>query len=146
MARQAVSPSSSAWLDPVLFSNDTRMRNAVRNSVTIFRKYGQHARRIDRLVEDANARTEDDAGCWRRGAALDSRRGRHRDLPVPGGGLDQFSLGSTGAFGRVELVLAQRGADPLHSAYSAPISRLARTMTVLMRPSSNPRVIGRQQP
>jgi hypothetical protein len=55
-------------LDPVLFSNDTRMRNAVRNSVTIFRKYGQHARRIDRLVEDANARTEVDAGCWRRGA------------------------------------------------------------------------------
>jgi hypothetical protein len=39
----------------MLFSNDTRVRNAVRNSDTIFKKYGKYARRIDRLVEDANA-------------------------------------------------------------------------------------------
>jgi hypothetical protein len=42
----------------VLFSNDTRVRNAVRNSDTIFEKYGKYARRIDRLVEDANAGLE----------------------------------------------------------------------------------------
>jgi hypothetical protein len=39
----------------VLFSNDTRVRNAVRNSDTIFERYGRYARRIDRLVENANA-------------------------------------------------------------------------------------------
>ncbi|HEV2917902.1 MAG TPA: hypothetical protein VG673_01460, partial [Actinomycetota bacterium] len=39
----------------VLFSNETRVRNAVRNSDTIFRTYGPYARQIDRLVEDANA-------------------------------------------------------------------------------------------
>jgi glycosyltransferase involved in cell wall biosynthesis len=39
----------------VLFSNETRVRNAVRNSDTIFRMYGPYARQIDRLVEDANA-------------------------------------------------------------------------------------------
>jgi hypothetical protein len=42
----------------VLFSNDTRVRNAVRNSDTIFRKYGKYARQIDKLVEDANAGME----------------------------------------------------------------------------------------
>jgi hypothetical protein len=42
----------------VLFSNDTRVRNAVRNSDTIFKKYGMHARRINRLVEDANVGLE----------------------------------------------------------------------------------------
>src|SRR5918997_643556 len=42
----------------VLFSNDTRVRNAVRNSDTIFEKYGKYTRRIDRLVEDANAGLE----------------------------------------------------------------------------------------
>jgi hypothetical protein len=39
----------------VLFSNETRVRNAVRNSDTIFRTYGPYAQQIDRLVEDANA-------------------------------------------------------------------------------------------
>jgi hypothetical protein len=39
----------------VLFSNETRVRNAVRNSNTIFRTYRPYARQIDRLVEDANA-------------------------------------------------------------------------------------------
>jgi hypothetical protein len=42
----------------VLFSKDTRVRNAVRNSDTIFEKYGKYARRIDRLVQDANAGLE----------------------------------------------------------------------------------------
>jgi hypothetical protein len=39
----------------VLFSSDIRGRNSVRNSDTIFETYGRYARRIDRLVEDANA-------------------------------------------------------------------------------------------
>jgi hypothetical protein len=39
----------------VLFSNETRVRNAVRNSDTIFRMYGPYTQQIDRLVEDANA-------------------------------------------------------------------------------------------
>jgi glycosyltransferase involved in cell wall biosynthesis len=39
----------------VLFSNDVRVRNSVRNSDTIFKQYRRYARRIDRLVEDANA-------------------------------------------------------------------------------------------
>ena len=39
----------------VLFSNDIRVRNSVRNSDTIFRMYGSSAPRIDRLVADANA-------------------------------------------------------------------------------------------
>jgi len=42
----------------VLFSNDVRVRNSVRNSDTIFRAYGKYTRRIDRLVEDANAQLE----------------------------------------------------------------------------------------
>ncbi|ONI74117.1 hypothetical protein BWI15_12170 [Kribbella sp. ALI-6-A] len=39
----------------VLFSNEIRVRNSVRNSDTIFAKYGPHADRIDRLVGAANA-------------------------------------------------------------------------------------------
>jgi glycosyltransferase involved in cell wall biosynthesis len=39
----------------VLFSKETRVRNAVRNSDTIFERYGPHAQRIDELVSDANA-------------------------------------------------------------------------------------------
>ena len=42
----------------MLFSNDTRVRNAVRNSDTIFERYGRYARQIDKLVEDANAGRE----------------------------------------------------------------------------------------
>jgi hypothetical protein len=42
----------------VLFSHEIRLRNSVRNSDTIFEMYGRHARRIDRLVEDANAGLE----------------------------------------------------------------------------------------
>jgi hypothetical protein len=38
----------------VLFSDDVRVRNSVRNSDTIFEMYGEHARRIDMLVSDAN--------------------------------------------------------------------------------------------
>jgi glycosyltransferase involved in cell wall biosynthesis len=38
----------------VLFSNEIRVRNSVRNSATIFAKYGPHADRIDRLVSAAN--------------------------------------------------------------------------------------------
>jgi hypothetical protein len=39
----------------VLFSNDIRVRNSVRNSDTIFAWYGKHAAHIDHLVEQANA-------------------------------------------------------------------------------------------
>jgi hypothetical protein len=39
----------------VLFSKETRVQNAVRNSDTIFERYGPHAQRIDVLVSDANA-------------------------------------------------------------------------------------------
>jgi glycosyltransferase involved in cell wall biosynthesis len=39
----------------VLFSDDIRVRNSVRNSDTIFRTYGPYAQRIDKLVADANA-------------------------------------------------------------------------------------------
>jgi glycosyltransferase involved in cell wall biosynthesis len=39
----------------VLFSNDVRVRNSVRNSDTIFEMYGPHAARIDALVAAANA-------------------------------------------------------------------------------------------
>ena len=39
----------------VLFSNDIRVRNSVRNSDTIFKTYGPHAARIDALVAAANA-------------------------------------------------------------------------------------------
>jgi glycosyltransferase involved in cell wall biosynthesis len=39
----------------VLFSNDVRVRNSVRNSDTIFEMYGPHAGRIDRMVAAANA-------------------------------------------------------------------------------------------
>jgi glycosyltransferase involved in cell wall biosynthesis len=39
----------------VLFSDDVRVRNSVRNSGTIFEMYGPHARRIDALVTAANA-------------------------------------------------------------------------------------------
>jgi hypothetical protein len=42
----------------VLFSNGTRVRNAVRNSDTIFKRYGKYARQIDKLVKDANAGME----------------------------------------------------------------------------------------
>jgi hypothetical protein len=40
----------------VLFSNDIRVRNSVRNSDTIFARYGEHADHIDALVEEANSR------------------------------------------------------------------------------------------
>jgi glycosyltransferase involved in cell wall biosynthesis len=40
----------------VLFSNDIRVRNSVRNSDTIFAWYGKYAEHIDALVEQANAR------------------------------------------------------------------------------------------
>jgi glycosyltransferase involved in cell wall biosynthesis len=39
----------------VLFSNDIRVRNSVRNSDTIFARYGEHADHIDALVEEANS-------------------------------------------------------------------------------------------
>jgi glycosyltransferase involved in cell wall biosynthesis len=39
----------------VLFSDDIRVRNSVRNSDTIFQMYGPHARRIDELVAGANS-------------------------------------------------------------------------------------------
>jgi glycosyltransferase involved in cell wall biosynthesis len=39
----------------VLFSDDIRVRNSVRNSDTIFEMYGPHAARIDALVAAANA-------------------------------------------------------------------------------------------
>ena len=39
----------------VLFSADIRVKNSVRNSATIFRRYGPHADRIDELVTAANA-------------------------------------------------------------------------------------------
>jgi glycosyltransferase involved in cell wall biosynthesis len=42
----------------VLFSNDVRVRNSVRNSETIFRRYGPHAEEIDGLVAAANARLQ----------------------------------------------------------------------------------------
>ena len=38
-----------------VFSPDTRVENSVRNSDTIFRRYGPHADRIDELVAAANA-------------------------------------------------------------------------------------------
>jgi glycosyltransferase involved in cell wall biosynthesis len=39
----------------VLFSNDVRVRNSVRNSDTILERYGRHAERIEGLVAAANA-------------------------------------------------------------------------------------------
>jgi glycosyltransferase involved in cell wall biosynthesis len=39
----------------VVFSNDIRVRNSIRNSDTIFETYGKASRRIDGLVRDANA-------------------------------------------------------------------------------------------
>lgn len=39
----------------VLFSDDVRGRNSVRNSDTIFEWYGRYAARIDTLVDEANA-------------------------------------------------------------------------------------------
>jgi glycosyltransferase involved in cell wall biosynthesis len=39
----------------VLFTNDVRARNQWRNSATIYEMYRRHARRIDGLVEEANA-------------------------------------------------------------------------------------------
>ena len=42
----------------VLFSDDVRVRNSVRNSDTIFEMYGRDARRIDTLVAAANAALE----------------------------------------------------------------------------------------
>jgi hypothetical protein len=38
-----------------VLSNDIRVRNSVRNSDTMFAWYGQYAKRIDALVEEANA-------------------------------------------------------------------------------------------
>jgi glycosyltransferase involved in cell wall biosynthesis len=46
----------------VLFSNDVRVRNSVRNSDTIFEMYGRYARRIDELVAEANAGLESSWG------------------------------------------------------------------------------------
>jgi glycosyltransferase involved in cell wall biosynthesis len=46
----------------VLFSNDIRVRNSVRNSDTIFAWYGRYAKRIDALVEEANAELQSSAG------------------------------------------------------------------------------------
>lgn len=40
----------------VLFSNDIRVRNSVRNSDTIFKTYGKYIEHIDSLVAEANAR------------------------------------------------------------------------------------------
>jgi glycosyltransferase involved in cell wall biosynthesis len=42
----------------VLFSNEVRVRNSVRNSATIFRTYGPHAEEIDGLVAAANSRLQ----------------------------------------------------------------------------------------
>ena len=39
----------------VLFSNDVRYRNSVRNSAAILERYGRHAGRIDTLVAEANS-------------------------------------------------------------------------------------------
>jgi glycosyltransferase involved in cell wall biosynthesis len=39
----------------VLFSDEIRVRNSVRNSDTIFKTYGRHTEYIDSLVRDANA-------------------------------------------------------------------------------------------
>src|SRR5436853_6184908 len=39
----------------VLFSNDVRMRNQLRNSATIYDIYGRHTTHIERLVGEANA-------------------------------------------------------------------------------------------
>jgi len=39
----------------VLFSNEIRVRNSVRNSDTIFARYGKYAEHIDALVERANS-------------------------------------------------------------------------------------------
>lgn len=39
----------------VLFANDIRVRNSVRNSDTIFKTYGRYSEHIDRLVTEANA-------------------------------------------------------------------------------------------
>lgn len=46
----------------VLFSNDVRVRNSVRNSDTIFASYGKYAKRIDALVEEANSELASSAG------------------------------------------------------------------------------------
>ena len=46
----------------VLFSNDIRVRNSVRNSDTIFAWYGKYAKRIDALVEEANSELQSPAG------------------------------------------------------------------------------------
>jgi hypothetical protein len=42
----------------VLFSEEVRVRNSVRNAETIFERYGPHAERIDELVAWANAALE----------------------------------------------------------------------------------------
>jgi hypothetical protein len=39
----------------VLFSNEVRVRNSVKNSDVIFERYGPHAERIEMLVAAANA-------------------------------------------------------------------------------------------
>lgn len=46
----------------VLFSNDIRVRNSVRNSDTIYAWYGRYAKRIDALVEEANSEPQVAAG------------------------------------------------------------------------------------
>jgi hypothetical protein len=46
----------------VLFSNDIRVRNSVRNSDTIFARYGRYAEQIDALVEEANSGIQAPAG------------------------------------------------------------------------------------
>jgi glycosyltransferase involved in cell wall biosynthesis len=42
----------------VLFSNDIRYRNSVRNSAAILERYGPHTGRIDALVSEANRRLD----------------------------------------------------------------------------------------
>jgi glycosyltransferase involved in cell wall biosynthesis len=42
----------------VLFSDEIRVRNSVRNADTVWKTYGPHARRIDGLVAEANAELE----------------------------------------------------------------------------------------
>lgn len=61
----------------VLFSEDVRVRNAVRNSDTIFEMYGPHAGRIDALVAAANAALDPPpAGAGRAARLTGSRRTR----------------------------------------------------------------------
>jgi hypothetical protein len=45
----------------VLFSNEVRVNNSVRNSGTIFERYGPHTAQIERLVAAANASLDSSA-------------------------------------------------------------------------------------